>query len=208
MALIHPPHRMVHHHYPRTGGTNVRITLGKCSEWPSSHASADTYSEALKFKHGQTELERIARITLESYLWIGIVRDPYETIVSQFETIKSIPANCTLGQMTFKEYLVSGFVKKEIPFFRLGGFEYLNYTDHWSLKTNGRKLRIFRFELEEDWVELQKFIKKKVIVERPHYGAAGGRKPKEEYYTKETADLVTRIFEPDLERFGYERFSP
>lgn len=206
MALIHPSCRLVHHHYPRTSGTNVRRTiLGKCAEWPTSHASIETYLKAVKFKEGQTDLERIGRITLPDYLWIGIARDPYEVVVSQYETIISIPANCTISRMTFKEYLVSGFIKKEIPFSHFAGFEYLNYTDHWALKKHADRIRIFKFESSYDWVELCKFIGA-AVVPRPHWGAAPGRKPKEEYYSRETADLVTKIFEPDLERFKYTRF--
>ncbi len=210
MSIIYPEHQVVHHHYPRTSGSTLRHCLGECLEWPTSHASVATYVETLAGLDGRGHYEHFMAQTLPLYRWIAIVRNPYDVVLSLHQNLQVLPENHYWRNITLSDFLTEGFVKKKLGPLRFRGFEFLSQTDHLALPAGLRApndLKIVRFEDPDMWAQIWQFLGKPAPA-RPHIGVVAPRRPMAELYDRQAADIVTKVFEKDLEKFRYERFVP
>ncbi len=195
MAIMSPQFQAVFHHYPRTGGTAIRELLGAVSEFPKAHASVRAFWEAA----GRPEYDLALKSAL---LWthFGMVRNPYDLVVS-------IWANMTQRLMVLRWFIEEGFCQREIPPDRVAGFQFLSQSEFYTLPEERPEVWIGRFESDAD----REYVRTTILGTESTMRQVGRSDRVADwrtYYDRETADLVTRVFEADLERFGYERFTP
>ena len=136
-----------------------------------------------------------------------IVRNPFDRLVSCFESKIKVPAYCsTRGfarhgfhtDMNFKQYIEK---VKEVPF---GNYHY--EPQYPSLVHDGCFLPDYvgKFEnLRYAWNNIR-YLCGIDFKSLPHIHKSPRRRPYREYYNKYTRVSVERMFADDLEKFGYE----
>lgn len=206
MAVMSPQFKAVFHHYPRTGGSSIRQALATTASFPSAHASTKTYHEAT-VEHG-ARWAYFVKICSDQWFHFGMVRNPYDFVVSLCRN---------WDRLEFKEFVKHAFHLKQIKPVDMAGYEFISQCEHFQVGKYAanpeypdkgyRHLSLYRFE-EEGHRRLLETTLGMASGEIKHIGASKRSADWRTYYDKESADIVTRTFEADLEHFGYDRFIP
>lgn len=163
-------------HNPKTGGSSIR--------------------GALLPQYGRTDKQHAGLFPPRGYQSIphriAVVRNPYDRIVSgyEFSQKKKDPKDKT----PFDEWVLS-----DEPWM-IGPFDFCRVPQsYWTWGCN----RILRFErLEQQFNEVM--YEFNIDVKLPHLNQSKRGRDFRSYYTKETYNVVTDRFKPDLIKYGYE----
>ena len=179
-------------HIPKTGGITVEKTLDLYVA-----RSTDTYIDVVnKHKEGHISIGHMSYtilsiaglipIEFQNVFKFCFCRNPYDRAVSlyAYET--------TIKKLTFLEFT------KE----RLGKY-FASYPQYYWTNTVDMDF-IGRFESFEDDFRTVDAILGKDITDIPKLNSTD-HKPYQEYYCKESKELVEKYYEKDFEVFGYER---
>ena len=146
---------------------------------------------------------------IENYYSFATVRNPYDRFVSAWE----------FERQNGREM---GFDETVYEFERRGSFFYTNEDVFWWPQHRFITIRkailvdkVMRYEtLDADWAEVHAEIIKRLP---PYYSAPSillkeenpsvlrGKKPWQDYYTKETKEIVYKLYQKDFEIFNYEK---
>jgi len=187
-------------HIPKTGGTSIEKALDTNAR-PEKDASSDlgnTYSE---HKHWKTsDYETNCPELFDFYFKFMFIRNPWDRLVSRYEWQKFVMPEShinfkTITQRTFKE-----FIKQRASAI----FDKWCYCDLVCDK-NGKRVVDFvgRFEnLQKDF----NIVCDKIGHPRQQLNNTNHLKRKNytEYYDNETLEIVTQVFQRDIEYFGYK----
>lgn len=194
--MISEKHNCIFIHIAKTGGTSIRKVLGKDDK--TSHATVKEYIEML----GKGKYERMFSFT--------IVRNPWDKMVSAYTMPRGKPENFTADHkaavtMGFNEWLA--YLEKQIRENKMMRSHVRSYTNQLDMLINHEGNVevdcIGRFErLLEDWEHISTFINHRVPL--PKLAESKGRKLYQDYYSQEGIEIVSRLFEKDLDFFGYE----
>lgn len=95
MALISDTHKFVFVHIPKTAGTSINAALGKLASFSLElHMMPNKILDAFP--------------DTKDYLWVTVVRNPYDRLVSWYEYMRSNesdPNHVTVRGKTFQEFL-------------------------------------------------------------------------------------------------------
>lgn len=132
----------------------------------------------------------------------AFVRNPWDRVVSQYHHRLGVnQQNIRSKGITFNDWVIEVYHKKNTEYRNFNSM-FLPQKD-WLSDMNGNIIvdYIGRFEnLDEDL----EFIKNKLGIEKstPHLRASK-RAKYQEYYNKETRDIVAQYFSKDIEHFNY-----
>ena len=198
-------------HPPKCGGTSIEDLFGFLQlreKYPSVNA----------FKHAslKTHLEHLTNkgVDAESFLKFSIIRNPWDRAVSFYnhnkykeynyftnEAVnKEVPQHIKDSrQMTFKEFVLK-YYKNDFNS-EVVTKPYMCLQDKFSLDY------VVRLEnLEEDLFIIKDKLHLELNQNIPHINNSDKflkRKPYKEYYDKETIKVVEKLFEWDINNFGY-----
>ena len=212
--MINHDHKLIFIHIPRTGGTSIEYFFTKETEVEAKH----TFPVGWKNDHPEE---------WETYFKFSSVRNPWDRAVSQWAIEKQwYPAHF---DKSFKEYVKypQGFPLQPQLWF-LTEPSCVAYSDIIQYVEDNINC-ILRFEdLEAEFAILcdhlgvecntlphkydsasgEPFVAPAVVARRlPHkYASAEVRqkRPYQEYYDQETKDIISRIYNIDIEYFEYE----
>jgi hypothetical protein len=202
MFYVSHSYRVVYIRILKAAGTSVltgflRLMDSKLKATPLSDEQVD----ALGYYFVKRELPDSSR----DFERFAIVRDPYQRLVSVYLDLFD-PASPAFSYsaywfgilertMSFKDVVR---VISKIPTSLLG--------PHFSPQSNMLKglsdVRLFR--LEKDKKELTDFLLR-LDIEFQHLNKQKGEYDYRSYYDRETFDLVSAIYQEDVDRFGYQR---
>lgn len=151
----------------------------------------------------------------EKYFKFTYVRNPYERLVSCYESKYHVDRDKYQKKMVRFDYYLCGYLRKDRGFDnfikRIARLPDSWMDEHFRLQydlthdRHGNKLvdHIGHYEnLEEDFKEIRM---KYGLKELPHYNNSGGKKRDwRSYYTIETAEIVYKKYEKDFRYLGYE----
>lgn len=198
--MISHKHKLIFIHIPKTGGTSIERVLGENvrPDKGDSYSLGNTYSE---HKHWKTaDYETNFPELFDCYFKFMFIRNPWDRLVSRYEWQKFVTPKSHINftkvtQRTFKE-----FIKLRASAI----FEKWCYVDLMHDK-NGKRVVYFvgRFEhLQDDFDILCDKIghSRKQLNNTNHLK----RKNYTEYYDNETLEIVTQVFQRDIDYFGYK----
>ena len=198
--MISHNHKLIFIHIPKTGGTSIERILGENvrSDKDVSYSLGNTYSER---KHWKTvDYETNFPELFDCYFKFMFIRNPWDRLASRYEWQKFVMPKSHINftkvtQRTFKE-----FVKLRASAI----FEKWCYVDLMHDK-NGKQVVDFvgRFEnLQDDFDILCDRIghPRQQLNNTNHLK----RKNYTEYYDNETLEIVTQVFQRDIDYFGYK----
>lgn len=204
--LISKKYRFLFIHIFKTGGTSVTSALLPfcTNRWPRRVKSFLKRHNILRldpqpyFKHAKASelVAQLGREVFDSYFSFAFVRNPWDWQVSLYTYIcKEVDH--------YQHRIVNGFRDFD-EFIRWRCREARHYQRDFIYSANGEQLVDFvgRFErLEEDFQTI--CARLGVCVRLPKLNVSN-TKPYQEYYNKETIELVRRKFQSDIDAFGYE----
>lgn len=186
--VISDPHRLILICNPKTASTSMRACFTSLGipVPPVANHNKPAFVAQQKFPD-----------KWQSYLTAGFCRNPFDRMVSIFHDFKNLRA---LVAVKFSKWLQSLRVED------IGTFAILK-PQHWYLGDGGRDDKVavkllYRYEnLQEDWVDLSS----KIGISLPKLDVirSSGHEPYQELYTKDTADMVRKLYQKDFELFGY-----
>ncbi len=202
-------------HIAKTGGTSVRSALNRyvwrdpyrilyfiCSRL--SHLSG--HRLGVKFpRHAKAiaAQEMLPRELFERLFKFAFVRNPWDLQVSSYHHIRRERPHLLQGIPDFESFLRWKFDPRR-PYHYIIDTSIQLQSDY-LIDLHGNIIVDFigRYErLEEDFREICHRIGIKPPP-LPHKRRAKDRRPYQEYYTPETAELVAKHFQRDIEMFGY-----
>lgn len=133
----------------------------------------------------------------DSYFSFGIVRNPWDRLVSLYSFI--------VKKETHRRHQQIKAIGSFERFVTLLNPEQLTYQRDFLFDANGRQLVSFigRYErLSEDFAQICRRI---AIAQQPLPSRnVSNNVPYQDFYNDHTRELVRRIYAPDIETFGYE----
>lgn len=204
--LISKKHRFLFIHIYKTGGTSITSALLPfCGNiWQQRGAALLRRLNMLcltpqpYFKHAKaSELAaKLGQEIFESYFSFAFVRNPWDWQVSLYAYILK-----DVGH--FQHQRVKGFRDFD-EFIRWRCREAKSYQKDFIFSASGEQLVDFvgRFERLED--DFQTICARLGVSARLPKLNVSNTKPYQEYYNKETIELVRRKFQGDIDAFGYE----
>ena len=190
--MINHEHNFIFIHIPRTGGTSIEYVFTKETECQSKH----TYPLGWK-KHYPKEWQ--------SYFKFTSIRNPWDRVVSQWAIDKHWYGD--KFQKTFKEFVKypQGFPLQPQLWF-LSEPDKIKYNDIIKYVEDNIDY-IIRFEnLHNDFSKVCELVgaPNHNLPQKYHSQDVRKSRPYQEYYDTETKDIVSRIYDIDIEYFGYE----
>lgn len=201
--IISNEHKYIFIHLPKNAGTSIEVSLTGAERWEAE----EKHLTALECR------EKYGYDLWRECFTFCVVRNPWDRLVSQFKFSGGIWCNRYFGKLlTFNEY-VAEIVGKGLPF---SGHDFLSKTGAQPGDVNWRQLP--RITDENNLVMVDYVARFEslgadfdVICDRigvpnrlQHLNeSAPDDKPYWEYYTQESARIVARLYEEDIESFGY-----
>lgn len=187
--MISHSKRFVFVHVPKAAGSSIEHALRQYSDTPVSFS--EDGNAQLEGKHlTASELKAMLGADWSRYYSFGVVRNPWERVVSSFLYLQRINHPMTKGARTPHEWILSNSVWCYPAHYYLMIDEKLAVTD------------ILRFEtLHEDFAR----VCGEIGVEDaglPHMNRTNGS-CYTDYYDDESREAVARLFERDIFNFGY-----
>jgi hypothetical protein len=208
--LISHKHHFIFIHIYKNAGTSISAALLPFAVYNRAHLLAvklaERYGSPLPeglnphpmagHVHAQKVIETLGQEKFDSYFSFAIVRNPWDWQVSLY--------NFPLKSSGHRQHkFMQQFANFE-EYLRWRCAEEVRYQKDFIFLPDGRQLVKFigRYEnLDADFATVCETIgiqtslpKLKVSKTRPY----------QEYYTKETIDLVRKAFAPDIDQFGYK----
>jgi hypothetical protein len=200
MYYVSDSHRVVYVRILKAAGTSVLTGFLKLMDNNLKTVSlTDEQVDALGYYFVKKEIPASAR----SFERFAIVRDPYQRIVSVYLDLFD-PSSPVFSYsaywfgilhrtMSFKDFVK---VISKIPISLLGPHF---SPQHYILK-DLPEVKVFR--LEDDGNELTEFLHR-YCIELQHRNKHKAGYDYRSYYDSETFDLVSSVYQGDVERFGY-----
>ncbi len=213
--LISDQHRFIFIHNPKCAGTSIHQALVSFSNYMCRHAntsisyySRKIFGESKKLSNfsyhiSASELKNILGDEFwERYYSFGVVRNPYDRLISNFKYINRSPAHDLHAVYDeFNDF--SEFIHN------IHSLPWKDYQHHY-LAVNGQILvdKIMRFEnLDEDFsLFIRKFHLPDVKLNRVNISQR--RKDYSSYYNAEMISIVNEVYDEDFRIFGYEKIKP
>ena len=188
--MISHNQRFVFIHVPKAAGSSIEYALRQYSNTPVSFSSNG--NAILEDKHKTAhEMKEALGPLWNSYFSFGVVRNPWERVVSNFLYLLNIDHPMTKGAKSPREWILNNNV------WCYPAYNYL-FIDE-KLAVNG----LIRHEtLQEDFNRICEAIEIENI-ELPHMNKTAG-KHFTEYYDDESRDIIAQLFERDIYHFGYK----
>ncbi|MDY7110332.1 MAG: sulfotransferase family 2 domain-containing protein [Planctomycetota bacterium] len=173
-------------HINKSGGTSIERAL----------------SLAFEHRTALEKIEQIGRRRWDRRFTFAVVRNPWDRVVSQFHfRISENQTDLATNPIEFKEWVRRAYGEQD-PAYLVPPKMFIPQLD-WITDEDGTVLVDFvgRFEnLKRDFEEVCRRLGKQV--ELPHLKATK-RRPYQEYYDEETAELIRAWYQKDIDRFGY-----
>jgi hypothetical protein len=206
MGVFSVERRFAFVHVPKTAGHSLTLAL-------KSHG--ETFARVAGLKDiactPQTRIKRveharardIARIlgheTWSSLFSFGVVRNPWDRMVSLFHYGRQRPSQARSEELPFKTFECFVLERNRAP----------RQMSDWLCDDDGQQLvsKVFRFEsLENDYPTI---LKQCSIVDGAPLSHVNASRHQDyrSYYSDHLAEAVADLFATDIERFGY-RFDP
>ncbi len=205
--LISDSHQFIFVHTRKAAGSSIRETLEPVSIQKPNTIISKLRSRVFliendyrKFAFRQhSDIMSVKNIMpkelFEVYFKFSFVRNPWKRLVSEYEFIKRRPdhgRHKKLIKMTFNQYIVYQAKRHDA------------HQIHMLADKNGKILMDFigRFEnLQEDW----NFICDEIGIENKQlsHRKKAGKVNYSNYYNDENKKLVTKLWEKDIDAFGY-----
>jgi hypothetical protein len=174
-------------HINKTGGSSIEQAL------------------RIPFEH-KTAREKIAEIGRRAWdrkTTFAVVRNPWDKVVSHFHyRVQTNQTGLGDGGISFEDWVGAAYRDRD-PAYLDTPIMFSPQRD-WLVDASDEVAvdRVLRFEsLEADFGSLMDELGRDATL--PHLKASS-RRSYREYYDDATADIVRRVFAPDLELFGYE----
>lgn len=213
--LLSPRYKFLFVHIPKTGGTSIRVAL-RSYKWRDPYRLPLFFCSRLSALFGHRlacKLPRHAKVIaakemlprefFNSLFKFAFVRNPWDLQVSSFHHIRRERPHLIKGLKTFEDFLKHKFDPQRPYVFHLD-VSIERQTDY-LVDLDGSLLVDFvgRYErLADDFAEVCRRIGIRPSA-LPHKRKAVDRKDYRVYYTDETAELVARHFQRDIQLFGY-----
>ena len=208
MLISHKYHFIFIHIY-KNAGTSIRAALLPFSVYNRAHLTAVKMANRFKLHlpagldphpmaghvQAQKVINALGQEKFDSYFSFAIVRNPWDWQVSLYNFPLIRPGH-------HQNKFIKQFANFE-DYLRWRCAEEVRYQKDFVFSPEGRQLVKFigRYEnLDADFAEICARIG--IQASLPMLKVSKTR-PYQEYYTKETIDLVRRAFAPDIELFGY-----
>ena len=203
-------------HIAKTGGTSVRVSLQReryrdvyqIPLWICSRLSGWTgHRLGIKFpRHAKiiAAKEMLPDVFFNSLFKFAFVRNPWDLQVSSFHHIQRERPQLLRGIDNFEQFL-KWKMNPERPYQYHIDTSMELQTDY-LIDLKGRVLTDFLGHYENLQEDFDTICERVVIPKRklPHRRQAKDRQAYRQYYTDETAELVRRWFERDIEEFKYD----
>ncbi|RLB44268.1 MAG: sulfotransferase [Deltaproteobacteria bacterium] len=214
--LISLKYKFIFVHIAKTGGTSIRAAL-RYYKWTDpyripfflcSRLSALTgHKIACKIpRHAKiiTAYEMLPREIFDQLFKFAFVRNPWDLQVSSYHHIMRERPHLLKGINSFQDFL-KWKLDPDRPYHYIIDTS-IELQSDYLVDLNGKVIVDFigRYEnLQQDFVEACNRIG--ISPKRlPHKRQAKDRKPYQEYYTDETAELIAQHFHKDIDMFGYK----
>lgn len=139
------------------------------------------------------------REKFDSYFSFAVVRNPWDWQVSQFQYALSNPRH-----QFHRRAVELGNFKNYVDWRSDGGGRLITQADF--LTGDNRQLavtHVCRYEtLADDFADVCKQLS--ISARLPSFNATKGRKPYWEYYDDSMVEIIGRLYQEDVEMFGYE----
>ncbi len=202
--MISIENKFIFTHIGRTGGGSIEAALiNYGSKKPHTHPYYLNASKTIKFEASQHWTSVEERMALGEEVWnqcfrFTIVRNPWDRILSQYRghVIKEIPG------LSFEQYLHRSFVEKVSH----DDFRFISPCMDWITDDKGNILvdYIGKFEnLQEEF----NIICSKLNIPKmnlPQVNINLNKQPYQKYYTSESKELISSVFEKDIKQFNYK----
>lgn len=186
--IISEEKKLIFIHIPRTGGTSIRQLF----DFPL--LGFQTKAADLKAKLGDRWGE---------YFKFGIVRNPWDRLVSQYMFLREDPIG---SKYQFPGGLAENETFREWIHRRLGHIPFSGdfYSREWFGDSEGNSLLNFVVYFENYEADVRHVLSQFNMnpEELPHLNKSN-RSHYRDYYDEETAEIVRQNFSKDIERFGY-----
>ncbi len=218
---VHPNHRVVHLHIPKTAGTQVGDIFAELGDmsWEREHWYGTTVIDGrhVELQHlSLVELREFSHREFDSYHTFAVVRDPYQRLISEYHwrhRSRGLDPLVVRPVDTFEELVAS------IPwdldhnwsrYAALADGPHANLLTHlrpqWQsvCDSAGRRdpaVQIVHFERLGE--ELTPLLQRWHVPVAPPWHHRAPRNLAE-YFTPETMAVVNRVYAQDFEWFGYE----
>ncbi|MEJ5347150.1 MAG: sulfotransferase family 2 domain-containing protein [Desulfosoma sp.] len=213
--LLSPKYKFLFVHIPKTGGTSIRVAL-RGYKWRDPYRIPLSLCSRLSALFGHrlacklprhakaiAAKEMLPREFFDSLFKFAFVRNPWDLQVSSFHHIRRERPHLMQGFSTFEDFL-----KYKLDPDRPYVFHFdvsIERQSDYLVDLDGSLIVDFvgRYErFEQDFHEACQRIG--IQTPRlPHKRRAADRRDYRAYYTDETAELVARHFQKDIELFGY-----
>jgi len=214
--LISHPHRFIFVHIPKTAGISIEAALLPYATYGKVHyylfkvlrrlnrdrkipvLLPERYNPQPMWHHvtAQQIVEKIGREQFVRYFSFAVVRNPWDRLVSQYHFIlrdQFHPAHEKVRQFKdFTEYLLWRYTDKPA-----------DLQKRYIFSDDGEQLVDFICHFETLQQDFQYVCDKIGIRATLPAINIGKHRPYQEYYNKDTITLVSQVFSPDIETFGY-----
>lgn len=184
--MISHARRFIFVHIPKTGGTSIASHLFSFCETVIKH---QFFRDLLNERRQDID-----------YYSFTVVRNPWDREVSRYFYQRQNPANEwneEASKYDFKHWLKRRH--RDTMFLEFMGAPMMN----WIIDESGKVSvdYIARYEkLEEDWMHLGKLLGVPCDLPRMNVSSHGVYA---EYYDRETRSMIEKVYERDIEYFGY-----
>lgn len=203
MALYIPDIKLLFIHNPKTAGMSIRHSL-------MSNSNLQLGAKAVEIGEVHNGVKEVIELKgsqfLDSCLSFGVVRNPYDWVVSYYNFTKSSnehPDYELVKDMSFTEYV--DFLCDAILSRRtISTGRYMTQSDALCIDKNKKGVNvILRHEkLQDDWNLIGLFLGEKLPLR--HINSSYLETPYDRYYNNRLREMIGLVFQDDFINFNYK----